>query len=110
MERHTVILVMTLCVMGIITCILWGERDAERDIRFSAEQRLAETQEKLGAAEDARKTAEEAWLVEKASWKAALEDVTRERDALLSNTFCAGDVYGHTRGFDTIKRLTFSPK
>ena len=45
------------------------------------------TQEKLGAAEDARKTAEEAWLVEKASWKAALEDVTRERDALLSNTF-----------------------
>ena len=89
MERHTVILVMTLCVMGIITCILWGERDAERDIRFSAEQRLAETQEKLGAAEDARKTAEEAWLVEKASWKAALEDVTRERDALLSNTFAS---------------------
>ena len=80
MERHTVILVMTLCVMGIITCILWGERDAERDIRFSAEQRLAETQEKLGATE-------EAWLVEKASWKAALEDVTRERDALLSSAF-----------------------
>ena len=47
MRKQTVLLVMALCIMGIVTCVMWGERDAERALRSSAESRLAQTREQL---------------------------------------------------------------
>ena len=38
---------LALCIMGIVTCVMWGERDAERALRSSAESRLAQTREQL---------------------------------------------------------------
>lgn len=89
MGRHTVIWVSLVCMMSILMCILWGERDAERTLRQRAEQRLVETQEKLGLSEQARKDAEDTLTTEKRQWKNALDKALQERDALLAEAFSA---------------------
>lgn len=82
MRKQTVLLVMMLCVLGIVTCVMWGERDAERALRSSAESRLAQTREQLIQAQTLQEDAEDALSAEKDAWQEALATVTAERDQL----------------------------
>ena len=47
MRKHTVILAMVLCALGLVTCVMWGERDAERYMRRRAEAQLMQVQADL---------------------------------------------------------------
>ena len=82
MRKQTVLLVMALCIMGIVTCVMWGERDAERALRSSAESRLAQTREQLMQAQALQEDAEDALSAGKETWREQLATVTAERDEL----------------------------
>ena len=82
MRKQTVLLVMALCIMGIVTCVMWGERDAERALRSSAESRLAQTREQLMQAQALQEDAEDALSAGKETWQEQLATVTAERDEL----------------------------
>ena len=82
MRKQTVLLVMALCIMGIVTCVMWGERDAERALRSSAESRLAQTREQLMQAQALQEDAEDALSAGKETWQEQLTTVTAERDEL----------------------------
>ena len=82
MRKQTVLLVMALCIMGIVTCVMWGERDAERALRSSAESRLAQTREQLIQAQALQEDAEDALSAGKETWQEQLATVTAERDEL----------------------------
>ena len=73
---------MALCIMGIVTCVMWGERDAERALRSSAESRLAQTREQLMQAQALQEDAEDALSAGKETWQEQLATVTAERDEL----------------------------
>ena len=68
MRKQTVLLVMALCIMGIVTCVMWGERDAERALRSSAESRLAQTREQLMQAQALQEDAEDAFAPDPDLW------------------------------------------
>ena len=82
MRKQTVLLVMALCIMGIVTCVMWGERDAERALRSSAESRLTQTREQLMQAQALQEDAEDALSAGKEIWQEELATVTAERDEL----------------------------
>lgn len=82
MRKQTVLLVMALCIMGIVTCVMWGERDAERALRSSVESRLAQTREQLMQAQALQEDAEDALSAGKETWQEQLATVTAERDEL----------------------------
>lgn len=84
MRKHTVILAMVLCALGLVTCVMWGERDAERHMRRRAEAQLMQVQADAQAAQQTGKDAQEALRVGKTAWNEALESIAQERDSLLT--------------------------
>ena len=84
MRKHTVILAMVLCALGLVTCVMWGERDAERYMRRRAEAQLMQVQADAQAAQQTGKDAQEALRVGKTAWNEALDSIAQERDSLLT--------------------------